>query len=88
MRRAWLEVTTTARGADSNDRGTNALRQQEAEAALLCVDGEEEGVGGSIKAKEVRVRSSSRKQRRGCCVPVQRKEWPIAASIEARVRAG
>ncbi|RZR70846.1 hypothetical protein BHM03_00001930 [Ensete ventricosum] len=40
-------------GGGSNDRGTDALRQQEAEAALLCVDGEEEGVGGSSKAEEV-----------------------------------
>ncbi|RZS15742.1 hypothetical protein BHM03_00047620, partial [Ensete ventricosum] len=41
-------------------RGTDALRQQEAEAALLCTDGEEEGEGGSNKAEEA---AGKRRQR-------------------------
>ncbi|RWW01838.1 hypothetical protein GW17_00035103 [Ensete ventricosum] len=56
LRLRWLqreedEEGTTEGDCGSNDRGTDALRQQEAEAALLCVDGEE-GVGGSSKAEE------------------------------------
>ncbi|RRT44679.1 hypothetical protein B296_00023681 [Ensete ventricosum] len=41
-------------------KGTDALRQQEAEAALLCTDGEEEGEGGSNKAEEA---AGKRRQR-------------------------
>ncbi|RRT40255.1 hypothetical protein B296_00013733 [Ensete ventricosum] len=55
LRLRWLQREEDEEGmvggGSSYDKGTDALRQQEAEAALLCVD-REEGVGDNSKAEE------------------------------------
>ncbi|RWW47009.1 hypothetical protein BHE74_00047034 [Ensete ventricosum] len=57
---------------DNNDIGSDVLRQQEAEAALLYADGEEEGEGGSSKAEEATGK--------------QRQQGRVASSGDAVVR--
>ncbi|RRT40007.1 hypothetical protein B296_00027412 [Ensete ventricosum] len=75
LRLRWLQREEDEEGMAGGDYGS-----KEAEAALLCADGEEGGVGGSSKAEE----ATRKNGRHG----LQRLQWEMAGMADSDEEEG